>query len=294
MPIQINEEKVSLTHSSGSSVEVYFFGATITSWKCGGKERLFLSKDSKLDELDGTKEIHGGIPLIFPQFAKASEPSAETANLPQHGTARYSTWKWLGVDVDNDEELTAKFGLTDAQVPENLHKEWPKKFELIFIVTLTADTLKNTLEVRNKGTEPFGFNALFHTYYSVPDISKVSIKGLNDITYSDKVKNFARFKDVKDSITIDQETDRIYENVPRDEFLIDLGQPGGVDNFTLKKLNLKDTVVWNPWIKARSISDFGDEEYKNMVCVEPGTVTEYIKLEADKTWKGGQILKVQL
>ncbi|CAG8812728.1 18139_t:CDS:1, partial [Gigaspora rosea] len=43
--------------------------------------------------------------------------------------------------------------------------------------------------------------------------------------------------------------------------------------------------VWNPWIKARSISDFGDEEYKNMVCVEPGTVTEYIKLEADKTWK---------
>ncbi|CAG8675697.1 19383_t:CDS:2 [Gigaspora margarita] len=246
MPIQINEEKVSLIHSSGSLVE-------------------------------------------------ASEPSAETANLPQHGIARVSTWKWLGINVDNDEELTARFGLTDAQVPENLHKEWPKKFELVFIVTLTADTLKNTLEVRNKGTEPFGFNALLHTYYSVLDISKVSIKGLNDITYIDKVNNFTRVQDVKDSITIDQETDRIYENVPRDEFLIDLGQPDGVGNFTLKKLNLKDTVIWNPWIgKARSMSDFGDEEYKNMVCVEPGTVTEYVKLEADKTWEGGQILKVQL
>ncbi|CAG8767374.1 14111_t:CDS:2, partial [Dentiscutata erythropus] len=249
-------------------------------------------KDSKLD---GTKAIRGGIPLIFPQFAKASEPSAETANLPQHGIARVSTWKWLGVDVDNDEELSARFCLTDAQVPENLHKEWPKKFELIFIVTLTANTLKNTLEVKNKGAEPFDFNALLHTYYYVPDISKVSIKGLNNITYIDKVTNFTRALDAKDSITIDQETDRIYENVPRDEFLIDLCQPDGVGNFTLKKINLKDTVVWNPWIdKARSMSDFDDEEYKNMVCVEPGTVTEYVKLEADKTWECGQILKVQL
>ncbi|CAG8555569.1 11737_t:CDS:2 [Racocetra fulgida] len=224
-----------------------------------------------------------------------SSGSSAEANLPQHGIARISTWKWSGTDADNEEEVTVRFKLTDSEVPENLHKEWPKKFEIIFIVTLTANTLKNTFQVTNNGTEPFDFNALLHTYYSVPDISKVSIKGLNDITYIDKVENFARVLDVKDSITIDRETDRIYENVPRDEFLIDLGQPGGAGNFTLKKINLKDTVVWNPWIdKARSMSDFGDEEYKNMVCVEPGTVTEYIRLEAGKSSECGQILKVQL
>jgi len=28
-------------------------------------------------------------------------------------------------------------------------------------------------------------------------------------------------------------------------------------------------VVWNPWIaKARRMTDFGDEEYYGMVCVE--------------------------
>ncbi|CAG8783432.1 3294_t:CDS:2, partial [Racocetra persica] len=238
MTVTIGEEKVSLVHSSGSSAEVYLFGATVTSWKCGGKERLFLSKDSKLN---GTKAIRGGIPLVFPQFAKASDPSAATANLPQHGIARISTWKWSGTDADNEEEVTVRFKLTDSEVPENLHKEWPKKFEIIFIVTLTANTLKNTFQVTNNGTEPFDFNALLHTYYSVPDISKASIKGLNDITYIDKVDNLARVLDVKDSITIDRETDRIYENVSRDEFLIDLGQPGGAGNFTLKKINLKDT-----------------------------------------------------
>ncbi|CAG8456760.1 3197_t:CDS:2 [Cetraspora pellucida] len=258
MTVIIGEEKVSLVHSSGSSAEVYFFGATVTSWKCGGKER---------SKLDGTKAIRGGIPLgninahsLFVKLIKASDPSAETANLPQHGIVRVSTWKWSGTDADND-EVTVRFKLTDSEVPENLHEKWPKKFELIFIVTLTANTLKNTFQVTNQGTEPFTFNALLHTYYSVPDISKVSIKGLNDITYIDKVANFARVPDVKDSITIDRETDRIYENVLRDEFLIDLGQPGG---------------------------------YKNMVCVEPGTVTEYVTLEAGKSWECGQILKVQL
>ncbi|CAG8485405.1 4508_t:CDS:2 [Scutellospora calospora] len=293
MTIKDYEGKVSLEHSSGSSTEgtsVLFIYLSLIRY---GLELLELLVNSlpirEKSKLDGTKAIRGGIPLIFPQFAKASEPSAETANLPQHGIARVSTWKFLGAVTDNEEEVSARFGLTDAQVPENFHKEWPKKFELIFTVTLTANTLKNTLEVRNNGTEPFEFNALLHTYYSVP----ISIKGLNEVTYLDKVNNFARIRDVKDSITIDQETDRIYMDVPKDEFIIDLGQPDGVGNFTLKKLNLKDTVVWNPWIKkALEMSDFGDDEYKKMVCVEPGTVTEYVKLEAGKTWECGQIIKV--
>ena len=29
------------------------------------------------------------------------------------------------------------------------------------------------------------------------------------------------------------------------------------------------TAVWNPWIeKARELPDYGDEEYRQMVCVE--------------------------
>jgi hypothetical protein len=32
---------------------------------------------------------------------------------------------------------------------------------------------------------------------------------------------------------------------------------------TLEKIGFPDAVVWNPWIdKAKSMADFGDEEYK--------------------------------
>lgn len=34
-------------------------------------------------------------------------------------------------------------------------------------------------------------------------------------------------------------------------------------------------VIWNPWqTKAKAMADFGDEEYKLMICVEAGSVQE--------------------
>jgi glucose-6-phosphate 1-epimerase len=33
-------------------------------------------------------------------------------------------------------------------------------------------------------------------------------------------------------------------------------------------------VLWNPWIeKTKGLSDMADEEYVNMVCLEPGLVS---------------------
>ncbi|CAG8609740.1 6794_t:CDS:2 [Acaulospora colombiana] len=289
MPVKVLEEKVVLEHPSGSSAEVYFYGATVTSWKYQEKERLFLSEDT---HLDGTSAIHGGIPLVFPQFGKASNPSAETAELPQHGFARVSRWEWQGISVDSDSQVSVRFRLTDAQVPEALRQKWPKKFRLICTVTLAAETLTSTIEVKNEDTKSFDFNTLFHTYYLVPDISKVSIKGLSNVTYFDKVANGPETLDTDDSITIDREVDRIYIGVPNDDVYIDLGY-GTSGNFILKTINLKDKVVWNPWIdKSRRMSGFGDEEYKKMVCVEPGTVSSYITLNVGETWDGGQTLSI--
>jgi glucose-6-phosphate 1-epimerase len=61
-----------------TSCTVHQFGATVTSWKFGGVERLFLSDRAVQD---GSKPIRGGIPLVFPQFG-------QNGKLPQHGFAR--------------------------------------------------------------------------------------------------------------------------------------------------------------------------------------------------------------
>ncbi|SAM05637.1 hypothetical protein [Absidia glauca] len=52
-------------------------------------------------------------------------------------------------------------------------------------------------------------------------------------------------------------------------------------------------VVWNPWIeKAKGMGDFGDEEYHEMVCVEAGSVAQWVRLEGGQSWTGGQTLTV--
>ena len=46
-------------------------------------------------------------------------------------------------------------------------------------------------------------------------------------------------------------------------------------------------VVWNPWERrSKTILDFGDEEYKHMLCVEPAAVEKPITLKPGEEWKG--------
>lgn len=111
----------------------------------------------------------------------------------------------------------------------------------------------------------------------------------------------------REIVTIAEEVDRVYKNVP-DSLTVNLGH-GTV--ISLKKTGFKDTVVWNPWIdKAKAMADFGNDEvhfycpvgiyfyknahpyakYKNMVCVEVGSVAEPVVLGPGDSWAGSQTL----
>ncbi|CAG8477283.1 11941_t:CDS:2 [Funneliformis caledonium] len=286
MSVKVLNDKVILEHA-GSSVEIYYYGATVTSWNYRGKELIFLSKKSFLD---GTKAIRGGIPIVFPQFAKASDPSAETAALPQHGIARISNFELLE-DLTDSESVSIKLGLSDSQISESLRKFWPKKFKLIYTVTLKDGALKTDLTVKNEDSTPFDFQALLHVYYSVPDISKLSVEGLINVSYIDKVNKFAKSIENDQFVKITQPTDRIYLDVPTETIKIHLSEDFK-EGFTLQRNNLKDTVVWNPWIEtAKSLTDFDDDEYKQMVCVEPGHVSDYVNLKPGESWECGQIIE---
>jgi len=46
-------------------------------------------------------------------------------------------------------------------------------------------------------------------------------------------------------------------------------------------------VVWNPWDKkAKAMTDFGDDDYKHMLCVEAAAVEKPINLKPGEEWKG--------
>ncbi|OAD76487.1 hypothetical protein PHYBLDRAFT_36080 [Phycomyces blakesleeanus NRRL 1555(-)] len=280
MPAQEINKSVVLTHPSGATANVALYGATVTSWVAEGEERIFVSKKAIRD---GSKAIRGGIPIVFPVFG-----TSEKVKLPQHGFARNNIWEYVGLITDND-EVVVRFALKDTQLTQQQRNSWPFSFRLSYTVALSEKSLKTTLVVKNEDIDTFEFNTLLHTYLLVPDVEKVSVKGLESCHYLDKVKGGEKFLESNDLVTIGSEVDRVYCNVP-DHLSVNIGNGSVID---ITKSNLRDTVVWNPWVeKAQALADFGDDEYPNMICVEAGSVAEWVKLAGGQSWTGGQVLTV--
>lgn len=52
-------------------------------------------------------------------------------------------------------------------------------------------------------------------------------------------------------------------------------------------------MVWNPWDKkAKILPDFGDDEYKHMLCVQPASIEKAITLKPGEEWKGRQEISI--
>lgn len=52
-------------------------------------------------------------------------------------------------------------------------------------------------------------------------------------------------------------------------------------------VNSKNLVVWNPWDKkSKAMSDFGDDEYKQMLCVDGAAIEKSINLKPGEEWTG--------
>ncbi|KAF2274699.1 galactose mutarotase-like protein [Westerdykella ornata] len=285
--------KVVATLPSGESVEVLLYGATVTSWKSNGgqTENLWLSEKAALD---GTKAVRGGIPVVFPVFGPPPKSGHPTSSLPQHGFARTSRWEFLGKSASEDalgsNSVKLDFGLETSGVSDEARKAWPLDFALQYSVTLTKDSLQTVVNVRNEGEQSFEFQFLLHTYLRVNDISKVTINGLLGVEYIDKVLNATTHQQADMSLKITGETDRVYKSIPQDTTsVLEDGKP----LFDVVRDNLQDTVVWNPWVeKAAAMGDFAPNDgFKNMVCVEVGTVDGWQKLDKGEVFEGGQIIK---
>lgn len=62
--------------------------------------------------------------------------------------------------------------------------------------------------------------------------------------------------------------------------------------FLITRDALPNVTVWNLWNeKAAGMADFAPKDgWKNMICVEPGAVDSWTKLEAGDAWEGSQII----
>lgn len=291
MPVEDNDSQVVLTHPEDNSttVTILKYGANVLSWKNKGKEQLWLSEGAKVD---GSKPVRGGIPLVFPVFGKQKDANHPTFPLPQHGFARSSEWEFLGQTSANPP--TVQFALSPEQVLSEALKLWGNgdyDFTLILTVSLELDKLTTEIEVENAGEKEFEFNWLFHTYFRVPDITDTLVNNLIDQKCFDQLLA-EEYVEKSPIISFHEEFDRIYKKV-------DYGKTFQIIEFgkvliNVVRKNLPDAVVWNPWIKkSDGMADFLPKNgYLNMLCVEPGNVSDFVKLQKGEKWTGAQILTV--
>ncbi|KAJ6923433.1 glucose-6-phosphate 1-epimerase [Populus alba x Populus x berolinensis] len=270
-------DKVVLRDPRGSTAEVYLYGAHVTSWKNDhGEELLFVSSKAIFKP---PKAIRGGIPICFPQFGNHG-------SLEQHGFARNRFWS---IDTDPPPFPTNSKSFIDLilKPSEEDMQKWPHSYEFRLRVALgTGGDLMLTSRIRNTNADgkPFTFTFAYHTYFSVSDISEVRVECLETLDYLDNLQNKERFTEQGDALTFESEVDKIYLSTPTKIAILDHEKKR---TFVLRKDGLPDAVVWNPWDKkAKTMADFGDDEYKHMLCVEAAVVEKPITLKPGEEWKG--------
>lgn len=237
------------------------FGGQLISYIPKGKnEIIWLSNKAKLD---GTKPIRGGAPICWPWFGPATDEKKEE---PQHGYVRNLNWNITHIDV-NQQSMEI---ILSPQIPNELKHKIPLTVELKFTFSFemnvpvdSSNVCTIELTTVNSTDIPQELSQAIHTYFAIKSISDFRITGLNDVNYIDKLDNQI-VKNQQGDILITEHTDRIY--------ITDLAS---VD---LKSTNMDlkisgkghdSIVIWNPWVdNAKAMSDFEDEGYKHMICVE--------------------------
>jgi D-hexose-6-phosphate mutarotase len=244
--------KVVATTGGWTKAEVYLNGAHVTDFqKKGEPPLLFLSATSQFAP---GKAIRGGVPIIFPWFGNRE-------GKPAHGFARTTVWELMKTAAEPDGGVKLHFKLPQAAFDARVE----------YIVTVTQ---KLTMEmiVTNTSSQPLTFENCLHAYFLVGDINDVTVNGLKGVEYLDKADGFKRKRDTDDVTKVTAEIDRLYMNTTgpvevRDDKLR--------RTIRVEKSGSASTVVWNPWVeKSKAFTDFGDEDYQRMICVESGNIGE--------------------
>ncbi len=240
---------------------IFLHGAHVAAFQPQGqREVLWLSRESQYAT---DKPIRGGVPICFPWFANlASDPSA-----PTHGYARLRDWELVDTIVNSDGSLRVEL----ATEIDQYQLRFAAEFGSLLLMTLTV-------ELSTQAKSPATFEEALHTYLAVSDIHSVHITGLESRSYIDKLAQGQQQSASRSAIRFDGECDRVYLDT---EDTCILHDPGWARTIAVKKRNSRSTIVWNPWIaKSQRMTDFGDDEWPGMVCIETANVGEHaIRIE---------------
>lgn len=205
------------------------------------------------------ESVRGGIPICWPVFGVFDcNPDAvkrtfanDLVRMAKHGSARFENFELIDQHV------------SDSQVTLLLrYSEQAYGLQLDASFTLSQKTVDVSLVTTNTGNTSITFSQALHTYFPTSDITKTVVKGLDGATYTDTLQNWAEVTQAGD-IHFNSEVDRIYHASP------DMHIATPSQTYDITTTGSASTVVWNPWIEtAKGVSQFADDAYQRMLCVE--------------------------
>jgi glucose-6-phosphate 1-epimerase len=240
---------------------------------------MFLSETA---HYQSGKAIKGGIPICWPWFG----PDPEGKGRASHGFVRDRLWNVTSTENLPTGGTKVVLGLVDTAETQAI---WPFAFSLAIEITITSQ-LKVELVTKNTGDQAFSITQAMHTYFAVGDISKATVVGLSGTEYLDKVDG-GKQKIQTGAVTIGQEVDRVYLNVP---------STLTIDDATLnRKIQINSTgsktaIVWNPWSEiAAKMADLGNQDYKRLLCVETANAADdVVEVPAGAEARLGAVISV--
>ena len=252
-----------------STAAVSTFGARVLSWRCRGRERLFVPDALAKDE---SAAPHGGIPVLHPQFGFFGPGR-------KHGWVRDRAWVHEGGDAHS---ASFRIALGEADFSEPAH-------DVSLRILLSDAALEVQLAVVNREDAASAFTCGLHTYLRVDDIAEATLSGLERTGYLDALAGLAETPAEAAALHSPINIDRVYIEAPARLQLDD-----GHERLAISQSGFGDTVVWNPGAEiARGFSDLVGDEWRRFLCVEAAQIKPPLVLAPGATWRGSQRLEVQ-
>ncbi len=256
---------------AGAELLVSEQGAQILRYQPAGGEPLIWLSDEAV--YAAGKSVRGGVPVCWPWFGDLQRNPeairttyARPADAPAHGLVRDRDWQLIGLDTRED-GATLSFAYDTGAQPI---AEWPFAAELQLDIHL-GERLVLSLTTRNLGDRELPISQALHTYFAVSDIRQVRIEGLEGRSYIDTLQDWKSVRQ-QGAVTFSGETDRIYLDTPVQLSIVD---PLWKRRILMRSQGSASAVVWNPWVdKAKRLSQFADDAWQGMLCIEHANVLD--------------------
>jgi glucose-6-phosphate 1-epimerase len=262
--------------AAGGELLVAQQGAQVLSYQRDGEPPLiWLSEQAGFAR---GVSVRGGAPVCWPWFGDLTRNPADVqalhgdpASATFHGEVRALDWQLTGVASEGEAAI-----LDFAFVPPTADSlgAW-QHVELTLSIRLDQRLTFN-LTSHNRGPTSVALSQALHTYFAVGDIRHTHVLGLDGCRYIETLEDWGE-RQQSGPARFSGETDRIYLDVPDRVGIEDLHWKRRI---TLETRGSSSAIVWNPWIeKAQRLSNFADDAWQRMLCIETANVmTDAVRL----------------